>query len=160
VEYWAAELKRVQQRLERTHLRAPFDGVIATPHVENFVGRHLSPGDSFLEVIDARESSIDVAIDEQDSVLLQAGRRATIKLDAFPTHSFPGQVQIVSPVSSVQDENKIFYARVLVSNPDGLIRAGMHGRGKVVAGWRPVGYVFFRRPAMWIYSKLWSWFGW
>jgi len=159
-EYWAAELKRVQQRLERTHLRAPFDGVIATPHVENFVGRHLSPGDSFLEVIDARESSIDVAIDEQDSVLLQAGRRATIKLDAFPTHSFPGQVQIVSPVSSVQDENKIFYARVLVSNPDGLIRAGMHGRGKVVAGWRPVGYVFFRRPAMWIYSKLWSWFGW
>ena len=159
-EYWAAELKRAQQRLERTHLRAPFDGVIATPHVENFVGRHLSPGDSFLEVIDARESSIDVAIDVQDSVLLQPGRRATIKLDAFPTRSFPGQVQIVSPVSSIEDENKVFYARILVSNPDGLIRAGMHGRGKVTAGWKPVGYVFFRRPAMWIYSKLWSWFGW
>ena len=159
-EYWAAELKRAQQRLERTHLRAPFDGVIATPHVENFVGRHLSPGDSFLEVIDARESSIDVAIDEQDSVLLQPGRRATIKLDAFPTRSFPGKVQIVSPVSGIEDENKVFYARVLVSNPEGLIRAGMHGRGKVTAGWRPVGYVFFRRPAMWIYSRMWSWFGW
>jgi len=159
-EYWTAELKRAQQRLERTRLRAPFEGVITTPHVENLVGRHLSAGDSFLELIDARESSIDVAIDEQDSALLQPGRRATIKLDAFPTRSFPGQVQIVSPVSSVEDEKKVFYARVLVSNPDGLIRAGMHGRGKVMAGWRPAGYIFFRRPAMWIYSKLWSWFGW
>jgi len=40
------------------------------------------------------------------------------------------------------------------------MRAGMQGRGKIWAGWRPAGYVLFRRPAMWIYSKLWNWFGW
>ncbi|HXY13872.1 MAG TPA: efflux RND transporter periplasmic adaptor subunit [Terriglobales bacterium] len=159
-EYWAAELKRAQQRLEKTHLRSPLDGVVATPRVENFVGEHLAPGDSFIEVIDSRESSIDVGIDEQDAVLLQPGRRATIKLDAYPTRSFPGQVQVISPMSSVENENRIYYARVLVPNQDGVIRAGMHGRGKVMAGWRPIGYVLFRRPAMWIYSKLWSWFGW
>jgi RND family efflux transporter MFP subunit len=159
-EYWAAELNRVQQRLEKTRLRSPLEGVVATPHVENFVGRHLSPADSFLEVIDSGQSSVDLALDELDAVLLQAGRRATIKMDAFPTRSFPGEVRIVSPVSSVENDQKVFYARVLVSNPDGLIRAGMHGRGKVMAGWRPVGYVLFRRPAMWVYSKLWSWFGW
>ncbi len=67
---------------------------------------------------------------------------------------------MVSPISSLENDEKVFYARVLVSNPDGLIRSGMHGRGKVAAGWHPVGYVLFRRPAMWIYSKLWSWFGW
>jgi RND family efflux transporter MFP subunit len=159
-EYWAAELKRAQQRLEKSHLRSPLAGVVATPHAENFVGRHLSPADSFLEVIDSAQSSIDLAIDELDAVLLQPGRRATVKLDAFPTRSFAGEVKIVSPISSVENEQKVFYARVLVPNPDGLIRAGMHGRGKVMAGWRPVGYVLFRRPAMWVYSKLWSWFGW
>jgi len=159
-EYWAAELKRAQERLERTHLRSPLDGVVATPHVENFVGRHLSPSDSFLEVIDSTQSSVDLAIDELDAVLLQPGRPATVKLDAFPTRSFPGEVRIVSPISSLENDQKVFYARVLVSNPDSLIRSGMHGRAKVLAGWRPVGYVLFRRPAMWIYSKLWSWFGW
>lgn len=159
-EYWAAELNRAQQRLEKTHLRSPLEGVVATPHVENFVGQHLSPEEAFVEVIDPDQSSVDVAIDELDAVLLQAGSRATIKLDAFPTRSFPGRVQVVSPISSVENEQKVFYARVLVPNSDGLIRAGMHGRGKVMAGWRPAGYVLFRRPAMWIYSKLWSWFGW
>lgn len=159
-EYWSAELKRTEERLEKTHLRSPFEGVVATPHVENFVGRHLSPADSFLEVIDSAESSVDVAVDQLDAVLLQPGRRATIKLDAFPTRGFPGEVRVVSPVSSLENDERVYYARVLVSNPDGLIRAGMHGRGKVMAGWRPVGYVLFRRPAMWIYSKLWSWFGW
>ena len=159
-DYWAAELERTQQRLERTQLRSPFEGVVATPHVENLVGRHLSPADSFLEVIDSSQMSVDVAIDELDAVLLRPGRRATIKLDAFPTRSFGGEVRVVSPISSLENDQKIFYARVLVSNPDDLIRAGMHGRGKIMAGWRPVGYVLFRRPAMWVYSKLWSWFGW
>ncbi|MGA8622700.1 MAG: GAF domain-containing protein [Candidatus Sulfotelmatobacter sp.] len=159
-EYWAAELKRAQDRLEKTRLRSPLEGVVATAHVESFVGRHLSPADSFLEVINSAQSSVDLALDELDAVLLQPGRRATVKLDAFPTRSFAGEVRVVSPISSLENDQKVFYARVLVSNPDGLIRAGMHGRGKVMAGWRPVGYILFRRPAMWIYSKLWSWFGW
>ncbi|MGA8212963.1 MAG: GAF domain-containing protein [Candidatus Sulfotelmatobacter sp.] len=159
-EYWSAEVRRAQERLEKTHLRSPLEGVVTTPHVENFVGRHLSPADSFLEVIDSAQSSVDLAIDEVDAVLLQPGRRATVKLDAFPTRNFAGEVRVVSPISSLENDQKVFYARILVSNPDSLIRAGMHGRGKVMAGWRPVGYVLFRRPAMWIYSKLWSWFGW
>jgi hypothetical protein len=37
----------------------------------------------------------------------------------------------------------------------------MDGLGKVtVPGYNPAGYVIFRRPVLWIYSKLWSWFGW
>ncbi len=159
-EYWAAELKRAQERLEKTHLRSPLEGIVATPHAENFTGRHLSPSDSFLQVIDSAQSSFDLALDELDAVLVKPGSPATVKLDAFPTRSFPGKVQVVSPISSVENDERVFYARVLVSNPDSLIRAGMHGRGKVMAGWRPVGYVLFRRPAMWVYAKLWSGFGW
>jgi len=160
VEFWSAELRRAQERLDKTHLRSPIPGVIATPHPENLAGRHLSPADPFLEVIDSAQSSVDVAIDELDSVLLQPGRKATIKLDAFPTRSFTGEVRVVSPVSALENDEKVFYARVLVANSENPIRAGMHGRAKVMAGWRPVGYVLFRRPAMWIYSKWWSWFGW
>jgi len=36
----------------------------------------------------------------------------------------------------------------------------MEGRGKIRVGWRPAGYVFFRGPFFWAYSKLWYWFGW
>ena len=45
-DFWKAELGRTQQLLEKAQLRSPIDGVVATPHVETFVGRKLQPGDS------------------------------------------------------------------------------------------------------------------
>ena len=59
----------------------------------------------------------------------------------------------------VRDE-AVFYARVAVPNEKGAIRAGMEGRGKVRVGWYPSGYVFFRRPFLWMYAKIWYWLGW
>jgi RND family efflux transporter MFP subunit len=159
-DYWASEVSRARERLDRVHLRSPIDGVVATPHVENLVGRHLSPTDAPIEIVDTAQSSVDVAIDEPDVALLGSGERAVVKLDSFPTRSFEGKVQVVSPVSALEGDEKVFFARVLIPNPDGLIRDGMHGRGKIMVRWRPAGYVLFRRPAMWLYSKLWSWLGW
>ncbi len=159
-DYWSAELKRAQERLDKTHLRSPIDGVVATPHIENFVGRRLEPGVSFAEVIDSAKSSVDVAMDEQSVPLLRPGEKAAIKLDSFPTRTFRGEVQVVSPVGTAAEDQRLFYVRVLVPNAQGLIRAGMRGRAKVSAGWHAAGYVLFRRPAMWTYSKIWSWFGW
>ena len=159
-EFWAAEVQRARQRLDHTHLRTPIDGILATPHVENFVGRHLNPGDSFAEVVDSSRATVDVAIDERDAGLLEAGTSASIKLDSFPTTTFRGQVVVVSPKGDSTEDGRMFYARVDLPNPQGVIRPGMEGRGKVWVGWRQTGYVFFRRPAMWVWSKLWSWMGW
>jgi len=54
----------------------------------------------------------------------------------------------------------VFQARVDLDNVDGSLRSGMQGRGKLSVGWRPFGYVLFRDFGVWIWSKLWSWFGW
>jgi RND family efflux transporter MFP subunit len=159
-DYWASELARARERLDRTQLRSPINGIVTTSHVEDLVGRKLMPGDTFAEVVDTSRAIVDVAIDEDDVLLLHPGEKASVKLDGFPTRTFRGVVTVVSPRSQVQGTDRFFFARVLVSNPDGTIRDGMQGRGKVVTGWSPAGKVLFRRPAIWIWSKLWSWFGW
>jgi GAF domain-containing protein len=159
-DFWASELTRARERLDRTQLRSPINGVVATPHVEDLVGRKLMPGDTFAEVVDTSRAIVDVAIDEDDVLLLHPGEKASIKLEGFPTRTFHGVVTVVSPKSKVQEADRYFFARVAVPNPDGAIRDGMQGRGKVITGWSPAGKVLFRRPAIWIWSKLWSWFGW
>ncbi len=159
-DYWASELARARERLDRTQLRSPINGIVTTSHVEDLVGRKLMPGDTFAEVVDTSRAIVDVAIDEDDVLLLHPGEKASVKLDGFPTRTFHGVVTVVSPRSQVQGTDRFFFARVLVSNSDGAIRDGMQGRGKVVTGWSPAGKVLFRRPAIWIWSKLWSWFGW
>ncbi|MFI5089934.1 MAG: efflux RND transporter periplasmic adaptor subunit [Terriglobales bacterium] len=159
-EYWRAEVERARQRLESTHLRSPIDGVVSTPRLENLVGRHLALGDTFAEVLDSAQTSVDVAVSEREVRLLRAGEAASVKLDGFPTRTFHGRVEVVSPKSEIEGDTRLFFARVAVPNPDGAMRSGMQGWGKVSVGWHAAGYVLLRGPAMWFYSKLWSWFGW
>jgi RND family efflux transporter MFP subunit len=159
-DYWKAEVARSNQLLESTQLRSPIDGIVATPHVENFVGRRLQFGDSFAEIVDASRAVVDVAIDDTDATLLRADEPAAIKLNGFPTRIFRGAVSVVSPKGETQGDRHVFFARVALINSDNVIRTGMEGRGKVRVGWRPAGYVLLRAPLLWVYAKLWSWFGW
>jgi RND family efflux transporter MFP subunit len=159
-DYGASEVARARERLEKTLLRSPIDGLVATPHVEDSVGQDLKPGDTFAEVVDTSRASVDVAIDEHDVSLLRPGEEASVKLEGFPTRTFRGELTVVSPRGQAQGDDRVFFARVSVPNNQGLIRTGMQGRSKIFTAWRPAGEVFFRRLGMWLWSKLWSWFGW
>jgi RND family efflux transporter MFP subunit len=159
-DYWKAEVERARELLSKAQLRTPIDGVVSTPHVENFAGRRLQYGDSFAEVVDASSTVVDVAIDDADAALLRSGLKAVVKLNSYALRTFHGDVVVVSPKGQLQGESRVFFARVLVPNQDSSIRTGMEGRGKVSVGWRPAGYVLFRRPVVWLYSRLWTWFGW
>jgi RND family efflux transporter MFP subunit len=159
-DYWKAEVGRAQEMLDRAQLRSPIDGIVSTPHVENLSGRHLQLGDTFAEVVDASSAIVDVAIDDVDAGLLHVGSKTVVKLNSYPLRTFTGQVAAVSPKAETQGESVVFFARVLIPNSGGLLRTGMEGRGKVSAGLRPAGYVFFRGPIVWLYSKIWNWFGW
>ena len=159
-DYWRAEVDRSRELVDKAQLRSPIDGVVSTPHVENFAGRRLQFGDSFAEVVDTSSAVVDVTVDDAEASLLQTGSRAAIKLNSYPLRTFRGTVLVVSPKAQQEGDSRIFFARVLVLNTDSVIRTGMEGRGKVSVGWRPAGYVLFRRPCIWFYSKMWSWFGW
>ncbi len=159
-DYSKAELARALERLDRTTIRSPIDGIVITPHVENAVGRRLAQGDTFAEIVETSQVTIDVAVPEDDVALLQRGEHAAIKLESFPLRTFRGDVMVVSPQGQVESEHRVFAARVSLANEDGAIRPGMQGQGKVSVGWHPAGYVVFRGTAMWIWGKLWSWFGW
>lgn len=159
-DYWKSEVDRARQLLEKTRLRSPIDGVVATPHVENFAGRKLQQGDSFAEVVDTSQATVDVAIDDTDAGLLKAGQKAVIKLNSYPARTFQGSIMIVSPKAELLRDATVFYARVAVPNTDGAIRTGMEGRGKIRVGWQPAAYVIFRRPFFWLYSRVWYWLGW
>ena len=159
-DYWQSEVARAQQLLNETVVRSPLDGVVATPQIENLIGRKLKFGDTFAEIVDNSHALVDVRVDDVDIALIHSGEKASIKLDGFPAQTFHGEVVVVSPQAQLQGEERVFYARVGVSNPDGVLLAGMQGNGKISTGWRPAGVVMFRRLATWAWSKLWDWFGW
>jgi RND family efflux transporter MFP subunit len=159
-DYWASEVRRAQERLNKTVLRSPIDGVVATPLLENLIGHKLQLGESFIDIVDNSSALVDVSLDQTDVALLRPGENTRLKLDGFPTRTFNGQVAVVSPQGVLREDGPVFFARVSVANTDGALRAGMQGRGKILTGWRPAGVVIFRNFGIWFWTKLWNWFGW
>lgn len=87
--------------LDRTVLKAPFDGVVA--EINGKLGEFVTPspvGIPTLPVVDLTDNSclyISAPIDEVDAPAVRAGQKALISLDAFPGHKFPGFVRRVAP---------------------------------------------------------------
>ena len=158
--YLSGESDRALEQLSRRTLRSDITGTVVTPHLENVVGKKLEAGDAVMEVVNTGEVTVDLAIAERDVVLLKTGAPANIKLEGFPTQIFHGTVGIISPASGVAADHRVFFARVRLANPDGKIKTGMQGYGKIYAGLHPAGYVLFRDVALWAWSKAWNWFGW
>jgi len=96
-----ARLEVTQAALERTVLRAPFDGTVAEINGElaelvtpSPVGIPTPPA---VDLIDNSCLYIKAPIDEVDAPAIRAGMPARISMDAFPDRYFPGVVRRVAP---------------------------------------------------------------
>ncbi len=98
----------VNAALERTIVRAPFDGIVA--EVNGELGEFVTPspvGVPTLPVVDLIDYNciyVLAPIDEVDAPAVETGFKARITLDAFPNHPFAAKVHRISPY--IQDFEK------------------------------------------------------
>ncbi len=154
----ASEVTRWETELERSRLRAREPGIVVTPRIEDRSGERFEAGEVFCEIANLERQEVEVAVPERDAGLIAAAMPVKVRLYALPTASVRAEVQRVG-VQAVIDEDgyKVFLVRAaLAGQPEGL-RSGMTGRAKINTGNASLGRVLLRRPARWIWNKLWGW---
>lgn len=163
-EMHGAEVSFEQRRLNDAELRAPIQGVIVTPKVEQRIGTMLRPGEGFCEIVDQRHMAAEMSVPETDLPLLRPGNRVALKLNAYPSVTFSGTVDRIGTLTKSDSGDQYFLVRAIFTNTGELARDGMVGRARVLAGggwlrsgWYPVGYVVLRTPFRWLWEKIWSW---
>jgi len=117
-----AKVTVADARLERTRLRAPFNGVIA--EINGELGEFVTPSPvgiatpPTVDLIDASCLYISAPIDEVDAPAVAAGQTAMITMDAFPDHKFPGFVRRVAPyVLDVEKQARTVEIEAEIENP-------------------------------------------
>ncbi|MDG2305149.1 MAG: efflux RND transporter periplasmic adaptor subunit [Candidatus Binatia bacterium] len=96
-----ARLDAARAAMERTILRAPFDGIVA--EINGEVGEVVTPspvGVATLPTVDLIDTSclyVRAPIDEVDAGAVREGLPALITLDAFPGEEYPAIVRRVAP---------------------------------------------------------------
>jgi HlyD family secretion protein len=95
----AVALARAQ--LDKTALRAPFDGVVADTFIEE--GEWTAPSPPalpippVLDLIDTRSIYVSAPMDEVDSGRVRKGQSARVSVDSQPGRHFPAHVVEVAP---------------------------------------------------------------
>ena len=106
-----AAVAEAKAELDKTLMRAPFDGVIAELDTE--VGEWTTPSPpavpvpAVLDLLDPSSIYVSAPMDEVDSARIHLGQPVRITLDPYPGQEFPGGVTRMAPyVLDEEEQNR------------------------------------------------------
>jgi putative peptide zinc metalloprotease protein len=137
------EKAEVQNNLQKLLLKSPIAGTVVTPAVHEKIGTFMPKGSLFCTVFDVRKAKTRISVNEYDIDDVKIGQRVLVKLDAYPSQTFEGQVQNISPavskkIEALEGTFATFDVDVLVDNAAGKFIPGMHGDVKILAGTKSI----------------------
>jgi RND family efflux transporter MFP subunit len=140
----AAEQALVQRQLDRTELRAPFDGVVLSGDFSQKLGSAVSQGDTLFTIAASNEYRLVLDIEEQDVGLVKAGQLADVRMSALPNQTWNASIEAVLPVATSTSKANVFRVPARLSELPKALLPGMEGVAKIHAGTHSVAWVYTR----------------
>jgi RND family efflux transporter MFP subunit len=153
-----AELALVEDQLERTHLVAPFDGVVISGDLSQSLGAPVERGQVLFEVAPLEAYRVVLEADERDVDDVAVGQHGQLVLSAFPADALPFTVVSVTPVSTAREGRNYFRVEARLDQPpDHRMRPGMEGVGKIMVDRRLLIWIWTHEAIDWVRLMLWTW---
>lgn len=95
IESARAQLRRAEEELEQTVIRAPQNGTIsklAIEQGERVLGQAQTAGTEMMRIARMEQMEVEVDVNENDIVNVSAGDMARIEVDAYPERIFEGVI--------------------------------------------------------------------
>lgn len=125
-----ADRDRLQDDLERSTIRAPFDGIVVREFTE--VGQWVGVGDEVVEILSLKELEVVVDAPERYFPLLKRGTRTRVTFAALPGVEVLGRITAVIPRANAQA--RTFPLKIRIPNRGRRIGAGMLAQVAFLAG--------------------------
>jgi len=163
------ELSVAQKKVDAFEIRAPFEGVVTTPGVEQKVGEFIFAGDEFCHVVSRNTMKARILVRDWELEEVRPNASVRLKLVPFPFRTYLGHIERILPAAAsdqpVADTQKLvrlgqdltnYFAVVMeFPNPDGSLREGMTGTSKISAQSYPLAWHAGRSTWRWLRSQVW-----
>jgi RND family efflux transporter MFP subunit len=129
-----ARVVESRQLLEKTEVRAPFDGVVGARSVS--AGNTVQVGMELLQVLDISTMRFEGMIAADEVGKVRNGARVHFRVNGFPNREFEGRVERTNPVANEATRQ----VQILVALPqvnENLV-AGLYAEGRIEVESRPV----------------------
>jgi membrane fusion protein (multidrug efflux system) len=117
-----------RQQLERTQVRAPFDGIVSERKVS--AGDTAQLGKELLKVIDPRSLRFEGLVSADSIGEVKVGQRVMFRVHGFADREFPGTITRINPAANATTRQ----VEVLVSFADQTQRpevSGLYAEGRI-----------------------------
>lgn len=152
-----AELERIRDRLARTQLRAPIEGVVVAGDLTQQLGAPVQRGDVLFEVAPLHRYRIHLKVPESDIAEVGLGDGGELVLSSLPNESFAFTVEKITPVSVAEEGKNTFRVEARLEDEGARLRPGVEGVGKIDVGERRLLWIGVHDIIDWLRLKLWAW---
>ena len=152
-----AQLALIEEKLVRTQLVAPFDGVVVSGDLSQMLGAPVEKGKVLFELAPLDKYRVILTVDERDIAYVAGGQRGELALTGITGGTLPFVVKTVTSVSTAQEGRNFFRVEAQLENASARLRPGMEGVGKVSVDERPLIWIWTRNFVNWARISLWTW---
>jgi membrane fusion protein (multidrug efflux system) len=124
-----ARLVSARQQVQRTEVRAPFDGIVADRKVS--AGDTAQVGKELLKVIDPRSLRFEGLISSDALQSVKVGQAVSFRVNGYGKQDFAGRVRFVSPTANATTRQVEVIVEIAGDAPARL--AGLYAEGRVEA---------------------------
>lgn len=151
----AIQLQLIDQQLERTQLIAPIDGIVVSDDISQTQGAPVTQGDVLFEIAAPSGFLVQLFVDERDIAAVHTDQQGQVKLSSLPGEVFAVRVKRITPISEVREGRNYFRVDAELTRELDVLRPGMTGTGKLIAGRRALGWIWFHELWHWLQLRLW-----
>lgn len=119
-----AELALAIENLEKTIIRAPFEGILSERKVSK--GSYVIEGDELVRIQDLTPIRLTFQIPEKELTTVKVGDKVIATTDAYTDKIFEGSIEALEPSVNEKTRSVTVYARC--ENKDKLLLPGLYGR--------------------------------
>ena len=158
IEQAEAEIALLNEELERTRVKAPFDSFVVSGDLSQSLGSPVERGDILFELAPLNSYRVILKVDERDIDEVIVDQIGLLALSSAPEEGLPITVEKITPLSTAEEGQNYFRVEARLDGDIApMLRPGMEGVGKINIERRRLIWIWTHKITHWTRMFLWSW---
>jgi len=151
-----SQLALANEKLARTRIVAPFDGIVVSGDFSQMLGSPVEKGNVLFELAPLDSYRLIVHVSERDVRYISPQQRGTVAFAGMPDDRLPLILSKITPVTVAEEGRNSFRVEARLVELSPHLRPGMEGVAKIETGQRSIAWIWTRSVLEWLRLAAWK----
>jgi multidrug resistance efflux pump len=151
-----AQINLNSNKLVRSNIRAPFDGILVSGDLSQKLGSVVEQGTALFEIAPLTDYRLILLVSERDIADVKVGQKGKLVLSSLQG-SYDFTVEKMTPITIAQEGKNCFRVEAKLDQISKSLRPGMEGVGKIYINKRKLIAIWTQPLRDWLRLWVWTW---